>query len=252
MSESDCSGRRRRAAGAAAWSSTRRSVRVRRRRGARPRGRGVRRRPPHLRRARRAGDPARARRSRAAGVGAGDHVGLYLRNSVEHLEAMLACYKARAVPINVNYRYVADELATCSPTPTSSRSFHDADTRRARRRGRARPDVRLVRRSSAIRRVRASSCGRVGRARPRAALPRRPLRALHRRHDRHAEGCACGARRTSSSAALGGGNPGGPPITAPERDRGVGARQPRATAAAVPARGRRRARRSSCRSRSVR
>ena len=28
------------------------------------------------------------------GVGIGDHVGLYLRNSVAHLEAMLACYKA--------------------------------------------------------------------------------------------------------------------------------------------------------------
>ena len=45
---------------------------------------------------------------RDAGVGIGDHVGLYLRNSVAHVETMLACYKARAVPINVNYRYVAD------------------------------------------------------------------------------------------------------------------------------------------------
>src|SRR5664279_3846299 len=47
---------------------------------------------------------------RSAGIGPGDHVGLYLRNSVAHFEAMLACYKARAVPINVNYRYVTDEL----------------------------------------------------------------------------------------------------------------------------------------------
>ena len=36
---------------------------------------------------------------RAAGVQPGDHVGCYLRNSVAHLEVMLACYKARAVPI---------------------------------------------------------------------------------------------------------------------------------------------------------
>jgi 3-oxocholest-4-en-26-oate---CoA ligase len=44
------------------------------------------------------------------GVGSGDHVGLYLMNGSEYLEAMLAAYKLRAVPINVNYRYVADEL----------------------------------------------------------------------------------------------------------------------------------------------
>jgi acyl-CoA synthetase (AMP-forming)/AMP-acid ligase II len=44
------------------------------------------------------------------GVEAGDHVALYLENSAEYLEGMLAAYKLRAVPINVNYRYVADEL----------------------------------------------------------------------------------------------------------------------------------------------
>jgi 3-oxocholest-4-en-26-oate---CoA ligase len=44
------------------------------------------------------------------GVKAGDHVGLYLYNCNEYLEGMLACFKIRAVPINVNYRYVQDEL----------------------------------------------------------------------------------------------------------------------------------------------
>ncbi|MEJ2531820.1 MAG: acyl-CoA synthetase [Halioglobus sp.] len=44
------------------------------------------------------------------GVKAGDHVGLYLYNCNEYLEGMLACFKIRAVPINVNYRYVEDEL----------------------------------------------------------------------------------------------------------------------------------------------
>ncbi len=44
------------------------------------------------------------------GVKAGDHVGLYLYNSVEFLEAMLGAFKLRAVPININYRYVEDEL----------------------------------------------------------------------------------------------------------------------------------------------
>lgn len=44
------------------------------------------------------------------GVEPGQHVGLYLQNGPEYLEAMLAAYKIRAVPINVNYRYVSDEL----------------------------------------------------------------------------------------------------------------------------------------------
>jgi len=46
----------------------------------------------------------------AQGIGPGDHVGLYLQNCAEYLEAMLAAFKVRAVPINVNYRYVTDEL----------------------------------------------------------------------------------------------------------------------------------------------
>lgn len=44
------------------------------------------------------------------GVGQGDHVGLYSYNCNEYLEGMLACFKIRAVPVNVNYRYVKDEL----------------------------------------------------------------------------------------------------------------------------------------------
>jgi acyl-CoA synthetase (AMP-forming)/AMP-acid ligase II len=47
----------------------------------------------------------------ARGVKAGDHVGLYLFNGHEFIEAMLATFKIRAVPININYRYVADELS---------------------------------------------------------------------------------------------------------------------------------------------
>lgn len=47
----------------------------------------------------------------ARGVRAGDHLGLYLYNGHEYLEAMYAAFKIRAVPININYRYVEDELA---------------------------------------------------------------------------------------------------------------------------------------------
>ncbi|MDI5977678.1 acyl-CoA synthetase [Amycolatopsis magusensis] len=44
------------------------------------------------------------------GVGANSHVGVYSRNSIEALEAMIAAYKLRAIAINVNYRYVHSEL----------------------------------------------------------------------------------------------------------------------------------------------
>ncbi len=43
------------------------------------------------------------------GVGTGDKVAIYSWDRAEWLEAMLGAYKARAVPVNVNYRYVADE-----------------------------------------------------------------------------------------------------------------------------------------------
>ncbi len=50
-------------------------------------------------------------RSELAGWQSGqDHVALYLYNGCEYLEGMLGAYKARAVPFNVNYRYVVDEL----------------------------------------------------------------------------------------------------------------------------------------------
>jgi len=46
----------------------------------------------------------------AQGVGPGDHVAIYAKNSVEHVVALLAVTKIRAVSINVNYRYVESEL----------------------------------------------------------------------------------------------------------------------------------------------
>jgi acyl-CoA synthetase (AMP-forming)/AMP-acid ligase II len=46
----------------------------------------------------------------AQGVGRDAAVGLVARNSVPFVVALLACFKLRAIPINVNYRYVAAEL----------------------------------------------------------------------------------------------------------------------------------------------
>ena len=45
------------------------------------------------------------------GVAPGDHVGLFLYNCAEYVETMLACFKLRAVPVNINYRYLEEELA---------------------------------------------------------------------------------------------------------------------------------------------
>jgi len=44
------------------------------------------------------------------GVGPGDHVGLYARNSIEALETLIASCKLRACAVNINYRYVENEL----------------------------------------------------------------------------------------------------------------------------------------------
>ncbi|MFE3293836.1 acyl-CoA synthetase [Rhodococcus sp. NPDC059234] len=44
------------------------------------------------------------------GVKPGDKVGIYSRNTIEAIEAMVAVFKARAVMVNVNYRYVENEL----------------------------------------------------------------------------------------------------------------------------------------------
>jgi acyl-CoA synthetase (AMP-forming)/AMP-acid ligase II len=65
----------------------------------------------------------------ARGARPGDHVALYMRNSIEHLEAMFGCYKLRAVPINVNYRYVDDELAYLLADADAVGIVHDSDNR---------------------------------------------------------------------------------------------------------------------------
>jgi acyl-CoA synthetase (AMP-forming)/AMP-acid ligase II len=63
----------------------------------------------------------------AQGVGKDDFVGMYLRNSAAHVEALIACYKLRAVPINVNFRYVDDELRYLFDDAGLVGVLHDAD-----------------------------------------------------------------------------------------------------------------------------
>lgn len=45
-----------------------------------------------------------------AGIRPGEHLGLHLYNGIEYLQTVLGALKARIVPVNVNYRYVEEEL----------------------------------------------------------------------------------------------------------------------------------------------
>ncbi|WP_137723245.1 acyl-CoA synthetase [Prescottella subtropica] len=47
---------------------------------------------------------------RVHGVAPGDKVGIYSRNTIEAIVSMVAIFKARAIMVNVNYRYVENEL----------------------------------------------------------------------------------------------------------------------------------------------
>ncbi len=47
---------------------------------------------------------------RARGAAPGDRVAFYMRNGTEYMESLAACFKARLVHVNVNYRYLDDEL----------------------------------------------------------------------------------------------------------------------------------------------
>ena len=94
---------------------------------------------PQLRPARSRREPVAANLA-AAGVDPGDHVGIYGPNSLEWMETMLGTFKVRAVPINVNYRYVTEEL----DLPLRQRRPGGAGVRRrVRRAGHARSGARV-------------------------------------------------------------------------------------------------------------
>src|SRR5689334_3831925 len=62
----------------------------------------------------------------AQGIKPGDHVGIYGMNSHAFVETILAAYKLRAVPINVNYRYVEAELRYLFDNADLVALVHDA------------------------------------------------------------------------------------------------------------------------------
>jgi len=45
------------------------------------------------------------------GIRPGEHVAVHSTNRIEWVDALYGCLKARAVPININYKYLHDELA---------------------------------------------------------------------------------------------------------------------------------------------
>ena len=56
-----------------------------------------------------------------------DHLGIYLYNGNEYLEAMVGAYKARLAPFNVNYRYVDEELIyLLNDAKTKALVFHSS------------------------------------------------------------------------------------------------------------------------------
>ena len=56
-----------------------------------------------------------------------DHLGLYLRNGNEYLEAMVGGYRARVAPFNVSYRYVEDELLYLLKDSAASALVYNAE-----------------------------------------------------------------------------------------------------------------------------
>ncbi len=62
----------------------------------------------------------------AGGIAPDSKIAIYGFNSAEFLEAQFAVFKARAVPINVNYRYVEEELAYLFDNADVEAVFFDA------------------------------------------------------------------------------------------------------------------------------
>ena len=145
----------------------------------------------------------------AQGIGPGDHVGIYSYNSVEWVETAWAVFKLRAVWININYRYVKDELRYLLTNAdlkalVHQREFSPLVDRAAARAARAAPrhrDRGRHRRRPRARRRRLR--GRAGRRSPPSATSG-PARATTSTSSTPAGRPACprawcGATRTSST-----------------------------------------------------
>jgi acyl-CoA synthetase (AMP-forming)/AMP-acid ligase II len=148
----------------------------------------------------------------AAGVGADDHVAVALRNGNEYLEAMLAAFKLRAVPINVNTRYTEDELRYLIADAAPRFILHEAD--RADRIGAALDGTRipcLVRGEPYE-----TALAAAGAARPVVERSGDDRYLLYTGGTTGLPKGVVWRHEDLLFAALGGGNPGGDPATTPE------------------------------------
>ena len=70
-----------------------------------------------------------ARNLRERGAETGDKAGFYLRNQPEYMEALAACFKGRFTHVNVNYRYLDDELHYIFDNSDAAIVFFDREFR---------------------------------------------------------------------------------------------------------------------------
>ena len=124
---------------------------------------------------------------------------MYLYNCPEYLQSTFAAVKVGLVPVNTNYRYGDDELSYLWDNADAVAVVFHGSVRRADR-GHPRPGtagqgLALGRRRHAARAPSGPPPTTTRRSRPSAGCARavgtqrrRPLHALHRRHDRHAQG----------------------------------------------------------------
>ena len=148
------------------------------------------------------------------GVGPGDHVGLVVRNGHEYLEAMLAAFKLRAVPINVNVRYTADELRYLLRDAAPRVVLHEADV--AEQLHAALGDVAPGTGTLALDRYEAALADAPD-VRPQAARSGDDRYLLYTGGTTGLPKGVVWRHEDLLFAALGGGNPGGDPVTAPEQ-----------------------------------
>ncbi len=127
-----------------------------------------------------------------------DHLAIYLHNGNEYLEAMLGSLKARVGSLNVNYRYVAEELQyLLADSNARAIVVHSQFAPTLAEVLPALPNLDVILQvpdgsgnellPGAVWYEDALGRG-VARATRRRLEPRRPLHALHRRHHRHAQG----------------------------------------------------------------
>ena len=65
----------------------------------------------------------------ANGASVGDKIGFYLRNQPEYIEGLAASFKARLTHVNVNYRYLDDELVYIIDNSDSTVVLYDVEFR---------------------------------------------------------------------------------------------------------------------------